>query len=96
MRVDGNDEQVHLPIIIDGQMYGGLCAGHSLLDGYLVAVQFDSIVLRILDYGVAKLATMVTSNISNELLVSRSGNVGTALQDIWWAVLNTNEFILIH
>ena len=24
------------------------------------------------------------------------GNVGAALQDIWWAVLNTNEFILIH
>ena len=21
---------------------------------------------------------------------------GAALQDIWWAVLNTNEFILIH
>ena len=35
-------------------------------------------------------------NISNELLVARQGNVGSALQDIWWAVLNTNEFILIH
>jgi hypothetical protein len=34
--------------------------------------------------------------ISNELLVARGGNVGAALQDIWWALLNTNEFILIH
>jgi hypothetical protein len=34
--------------------------------------------------------------ISNELLVARQGNVGAALQDIWWALLNTNEFILIH
>jgi hypothetical protein len=34
--------------------------------------------------------------ISNELLVARGGNVGAALQDIWWALLNTNEFILNH
>ncbi len=34
--------------------------------------------------------------ISNELLAARNGNVGAALQDIWWALLNTNEFILIH
>jgi hypothetical protein len=35
-------------------------------------------------------------NVSNELLGARKGNVGAALQDIWWALLNTNEFILIH
>jgi hypothetical protein len=34
--------------------------------------------------------------ISNELLAARRGNVSAALQDIWWALLNTNEFILIH
>ena len=34
--------------------------------------------------------------ISNELLVARRGDVGAALQDIWWALLNTNEFILVH
>jgi hypothetical protein len=34
--------------------------------------------------------------ISNELLAARGGNVGAALQDIWWALLNTNEFILNH
>jgi hypothetical protein len=34
--------------------------------------------------------------VSNELLVARGGNVGQALQDIWWALLNTNEFILNH
>jgi hypothetical protein len=34
--------------------------------------------------------------LSNELLAARDGNVGQALQDIWWALLNSNEFILIH
>jgi hypothetical protein len=34
--------------------------------------------------------------ISDELLAARDGNVGAALQDIWWALLNCNEFILVH
>ena len=34
--------------------------------------------------------------VSNELLAARDGDVGAALQDIWWALLNSNEFILIH
>jgi hypothetical protein len=34
--------------------------------------------------------------ISNELLAARGGNVAAALADIWWALLNTNEFILNH
>jgi hypothetical protein len=46
--------------------------------------------------GLSRMPTKQELNLSNELLVSRSGNVATALQDIWWAVLNTNEFILIH
>ncbi len=34
--------------------------------------------------------------ISNKLLLARSGNVPEAMQDVWWALLNTNEFILNH
>ena len=34
--------------------------------------------------------------ICNQLLAARSGDVVAALQDVWWAVLNSNEFILIH
>jgi hypothetical protein len=44
----------------------------------------------------SRLPTRQELNISNELLVARNGNVGAALQDIWWALLNTNEFILNH
>jgi hypothetical protein len=46
--------------------------------------------------GLSRMPTRAELNISNELLVARKGDVGSALQDIWWAVLNTNEFILIH
>jgi hypothetical protein len=44
----------------------------------------------------SRLPTRQELAISNELLVARGGNVGAALQDIWWALLNTNEFILNH
>jgi hypothetical protein len=46
--------------------------------------------------GLSRMPTRQELNISNELLVARGGDVGSALQDIWWAVLNTNEFILNH
>jgi hypothetical protein len=44
----------------------------------------------------SRLPTRQELAISNELLVAREGKVGEALEDIWWALLNTNEFILIH
>ena len=33
---------------------------------------------------------------ANGLLAARRGNVAGALQDVWWAVLNSNEFIFNH
>jgi hypothetical protein len=32
----------------------------------------------------------------NDLLAARNGNAGEAMRDIWWALLNSNEFILQH
>ncbi|HEY2840089.1 MAG TPA: DUF1549 domain-containing protein [Pirellulales bacterium] len=32
----------------------------------------------------------------NELLMARGGDSTAALQDVWWALLNSNEFILNH
>ncbi|HVT29923.1 MAG TPA: DUF1553 domain-containing protein, partial [Lacipirellulaceae bacterium] len=46
--------------------------------------------------GLSRLPTRRELTVSNELLMARGGRAGPALQDIWWAVLNTNEFILIH
>ena len=34
--------------------------------------------------------------VANQLLIARKGDLTAALQDIWWAVLNSNEFILNH
>jgi hypothetical protein len=64
-------------------------AGSSKLDN---AEKIRYLYLAVL----SRLPTRQELAISNELLVARGGNVGAALQDIWWALLNTNEFILIH
>ena len=34
--------------------------------------------------------------VCNQLLAARNGNAGQALRDVWWALLNSNEFILQH
>ena len=36
------------------------------------------------------------ARICNDLLAARGGNVVLTLQDVWWALLNSGEFILIH
>jgi uncharacterized protein DUF1549/uncharacterized protein DUF1553 len=44
----------------------------------------------------ARRPTSKEMKIANELLAARNGNAAAAMQDIWWAILNSNEFILIH
>ena len=34
--------------------------------------------------------------VANKMVVARKGDVVGALQDVWWAVLNSNEFIIKH
>jgi hypothetical protein len=46
--------------------------------------------------GVSRPPTRAELATSNELLVARGGDVAAALADIWWALLNTNEFFLSH
>lgn len=36
------------------------------------------------------------TRVCNELLAARGGDVVETLQDVWWAVLNSGEFILVH
>ena len=33
---------------------------------------------------------------ANAIMVARKGDAVAALQDIWWAILNSNEFIINH
>ncbi|MCA9197013.1 MAG: DUF1553 domain-containing protein, partial [Planctomycetales bacterium] len=44
----------------------------------------------------ARKPTKQEVRIANQLLYARQGDAVEALQDIWWALLNSNEFILNH
>ncbi len=46
--------------------------------------------------GLARKARPEELNIAAALLKARNNNMGEMLQDMWWAVLNSNEFIIVH
>jgi len=66
---------------------------HAIANGQMSNV-------RKIDYlylaGLARRPTRQEKMYANGLLVARKGDATAALQDIWWAILNSNEFILNH
>lgn len=46
--------------------------------------------------GLSRRATGKELEVAAQLLQARDGKASEALQDLWWAILNSNEFILIH
>ena len=46
--------------------------------------------------GLARKPTKKEVGVANKLLAARNGDLPAALQDLWWAVLNSNEFIINH
>jgi hypothetical protein len=44
----------------------------------------------------ARRPTRRETAVANALLGAREGDANAALQDVWWAVLNSNEFIMNH
>ena len=46
--------------------------------------------------GLGRRARPEEVSIAQKLLAARSNDVGGMLQDMWWAILNSNEFIFNH
>ena len=46
--------------------------------------------------GLARRPTKQEMNVASRLLVARNRNEKEMLQDMWWAILNSNEFIMQH
>jgi hypothetical protein len=53
-------------------------------------------VQRLFTAALGRLPTQSELKVADEIWRRRSGNTTAALQDIWWALLNSNEFILNH
>ena len=46
--------------------------------------------------GLARRPSRNETTIATKLLMARKGNEKEMLQDMWWAILNSNEFIMQH
>lgn len=46
--------------------------------------------------GLARQPTKPELTVASKLLVAKNGNEKEMLQDMWWAILNSNEFIMQH
>jgi hypothetical protein len=46
--------------------------------------------------GLSRKPNHIELELANQLLMARRGSTVGALQDVWWAVLNSNEFIINH
>lgn len=53
-------------------------------------------VTRLFYAGLARRPTSREIVVANKLLTAREGDTKEMLQDMWWAILNSNEFILQH
>jgi hypothetical protein len=53
-------------------------------------------IARLYEAALARAPTTKEVAAAKRLIASRRGDVPNAMQDIWWAVLNSNEFILNH
>jgi len=56
------------------------------------AAKIDALYLAAL----ARVPSSKERQVATALLAARKGDVSAALQDVWWAVLNSNEFIINH
>ncbi len=64
-----------------------------------VAASNDQSTAKIAQLFTAALARKPTTKelqLAHQLYLGRKGDGNAALQDIWWAVLNSNEFIMNH
>ncbi len=51
---------------------------------------------RLFQAGLSRSATSAEIRLANQLLAARGGDILETLRDVWWVVLNSNEFIFNH
>jgi hypothetical protein len=63
---------------------------------YQSKLKFDEKVSHLFLSALSREPTRRESESSRMILANSGGNEAVALEDIWWALLNSNEFILDH
>ena len=68
----------------------------SFIDRIAAGGARDGGLSRLFLTGLARLPTKNEMKVASQLLVARGGKHKEMLQDMWWAILNSNEFIMQH
>jgi hypothetical protein len=83
-----NGDLIKKAISSDKGSFVNVIAGSSLSPGDKITYLFEAALCR--------KPTAGEVGIANKLLVARKGDGAGAMQDVFWVILNTNEFILQH
>ena len=59
-------------------------------------MKYDQKVDYLFKAGLSRKANRDESRVAGQFLIARENNVKEALKDVWWVVLNSNEFIFNH
>lgn len=103
---DENDETT----LFDGSITQSLLMMNGDLMAQAIGLESGAFLRRVLDQpsddrkklqqlylaALARLPTPQEAAIAQQLRQARRGDVATVLQDLWWALLNSNEFIVNH
>ncbi len=69
----------------------------TLVDSVAISNQpFKDKVNYLFQAGLGRNSDSQDTRLANQFLEARNGNLPAALRDMWWVILNTNEFILNH
>ena len=83
-----NGDLINKAINADKGSFVNVVAASNLSPGDKISYLFEA--------ALARKPTASEVGIANKLLVARKGDTAGAMQDIFWVILNTNEFILQH
>lgn len=97
-----NSDLMRQATSIDWKKYNESNGSEAKSVGFLASISTDQSLSnadkidRLYLAAVARRPDRTELRVCNQMLAAREGNASEALRDIWWALLNSNEFILQH
>lgn len=83
-------------LMFNGEMTRNATKGQSGLISKAAAMNNADSVNILFQAGLSRQPTREETRIAQSLLQARGGNRTEALEDLWWVILNSNEFIFVH
>lgn len=86
-------------MMFNGELMRNACKAEpgSFLGNVITAdTRFENKIQELTQFALSRRATSAELRVAAQMLQSRPDKPQEVLQDIWWAILNSNEFIMVH